>query len=145
MGIVREGLGFERKKDPHSAIGIGRRALIENWLEEMDIKNWVINEDYKINIKGNLFLSLKTTKEFPSFIQFKNVFGDFFINGNKFISLRGCPYYIQGDFSCWNNNLDSLEYAPSYVEGFFACDQNRIKFTVEDVKKVCNVLGKIYV
>ena len=52
---------------------------------------------------------------------------------------------IQGGFICPDcNSLISLEGAPKEVGGDFYCRSCKGKFTEEDVKKVSNVNGMIY-
>ena len=96
----------------------------------------------------------------------KEVGGDFFCYKNQLTSLEGAPKEVGGDFDCYNNQLTSLEGAPKEVgrdfycsynqltslEGApkevgrdFDCSNNKVKFTRNDVKKVCNVKGKIFV
>jgi len=60
-------------------------------------------------------------------------------------SLVGAPRSVGGNFNCYNNNLTSLDGAPRSVDGGFDCRGNDIKFTVEQVRAVCDVKGIIYV
>ena len=61
-------------------------------------------------------------------------------------TLEGAPKEVGGDFTCSDcNSLRSLEEAPKEVGGDFTCNECKIKFTEEDVKKVSNVKGNIYV
>jgi hypothetical protein len=64
----------------------------------------------------------------------------FFKNLPDFLS----DVYVKGYFSCSNNQLTSLEGSPKEVGGDFFCKNNKIKFTEEDVRKVCKVKGRIY-
>lgn len=43
------------------------------------------------------------------------------------------------------NSLTSLKGVPGKVGGDFLCSGNKVKFTRENVRKVCNVKGKIFV
>ena len=64
---------------------------------------------------------------------------------NSLISLEGAPKKVRGDFSCFNcNSLISLEGAPKEVGGDFYCRNCKGEFIEEDVKKVSNVNGMIY-
>ena len=72
------------------------------------------------------------------------VSGDFSCSYNKLTSLEGAPEYVGGDFYCIDNDLTSLRGAPEYVKGDFYCLSNSTQFTREDVRKVCDVKGKIY-
>ena len=84
--------------------------------------------------------SLKSLEGAP-----KEVGGDFYCSGcNILTSLKGAPKEVRKDFSCINcESLISLEGAPKEVGGIFECYGCAGKFTVEDVKKVSNVRGKI--
>ena len=101
-------MNFERRKDPLGALGIGRRKMIEDWLDEMEIYNYIINDDLTIDIddkhSDSVDLMHKGFKELPVFIQFGNV-GSFYISHNELQTLRGCPTYVQRTFSCQDNKL----------------------------------------
>ena len=71
--------------------------------------------------------------------------GNFSCSRNKLTSLEGCPSKVNGNFNCIYNELTSLEGCPSKVNGDFDCSRNPGNFTEEDVRKVCDVKGKIYV
>ncbi len=98
--------------------------------------------------------------------KYKVVIGDFSCSYNKLESLKGCPELVIGFFDCaycslttlkygpnivkngfycFNNKLTSLEYCPKEVGGIFNCIFNDKKFTIEEVRKACNVKGKILV
>jgi len=164
--LVREGLDFERVKDPHQAMGIGIRAQIEQWLKDMWVENWVINDDLTIDVDGYVYLECKNLITIPEFIQFRRINGEFNIYENELISLKGCPINVTGNFWCNNNKLLSLEHSPLLVGASFGCSHNLInslegapssvgknfycrfnptKFSTEDVRKVCNVTETIYV
>jgi len=69
----------------------------------------------------------------------------FWCNHNELISLEGAPEYVGKDFFCYNNQLVSLEGAPGYVGEDFYCWNTAKKFTEEEVRKVVDVKGKVYV
>jgi len=127
------------------------------------------NQSYKYiknGSEGDLNLSgLKLTK-LPSNLKNVSVGGNFDCNGNKLTSLDGAPRSVGGYFDCSRNNLTSLANAPSSVGldfycsindltslagapssvgGSFNCSDNDIKFTVEQVRAVCDVKGEIFV
>ena len=80
-------------------------------------------------------------------------------------SLKGCPQEVRGGFDCSEcpeleslegtpqkvgefvcsgcPKLKSLDGCPKEVVDYFNCRECGIKFTVDDVKKVCKVKGKI--
>lgn len=62
---------------------------------------------------------------------------------NKLISLQGAPKGVGGSFWCHSNNLTSLQGAPMKVGGDFDCANNNREFTVDEVREVSNVNGKI--
>ena len=90
----------------------------------------------------------------------ENVVGSFYCGSNKLTSLEGAPKKVGGHFGCSNNkltslkgapkktrvfdcshnNLTSLEGAPKEVTGF-VCSHNSTTFTVEDVRRVCDIKG----
>ena len=75
----------------------------------------------------------------------KEVGGDFYcIKCQSLKTLKGTPEKVGEDFSCINcESLKSLEGAPKEVGGDFSCYGCASKFTIEEVKKISNVKGKI--
>lgn len=80
----------------------------------------------------------------------KKVKGYFSCANNKLKNLIGSPEEIGDDFICSGNLLISLEGCPKKINGDFfysyfgtESEINSIKFTEEDVKKLCKVGGKI--
>jgi hypothetical protein len=152
--IVYESLNemnFERRKDPFGVLGIGKRQLIKDWLDEMDIVGYTINDDYTIDILrygiliGSVNLKGKNLKKFPDYIQFNRVQGYFDCDDNELTSLRGCPTYIANDsyFGCEHNRLTSLQYCPLEC-GDFYCSGNTKVFTIEDVDRYCHNHRDLY-
>lgn len=68
-----------------------KKWLIKRWLKKYGITNYTINDDYTIDIAGNINLTYKSLKKFPSFIQFRIVKGNFNCSYNELISLKGAP------------------------------------------------------
>jgi hypothetical protein len=164
--FVNEHVNFERKKDHLSSLGVGQKQLITTWLNQMEVENYTINDDYTIDVKSNVNISNRSLDRLPSFIKFGSVDGGFYCHNNQLTSLEGCPSSVGGSFDCNNNQLTSLEGCPSSVGGYFYCGynqltslegcpgsvgggfycyNNKVKFTKEDVKKLCKVdKNKIY-
>jgi len=136
---IDEALNFEKRKDPFGALGIGKRQLIKDWLDEMSVKNYKINDDLSIDLYQNPYLDHTFLNIFPDYIQFNNVFASFFCGENELVSLRGCPLYVKGNFSCSHNYLKTLEFCPKKVDGVFWCNDNASKFTKEYVRGLCKV------
>ena len=64
---------------------------------------------------------------------------------NSIKSLEGAPKKVSGYFSCdFCDSITSLEGAPKEIGGDFYCRSCKVKFTEEDVKKVSNVKGIIF-
>ena len=101
------------------------------------------NEDGTYSCDGDVDLSnLKLTK-LP--VKFRKVSGGFYCYHNRLTSLEGVPQKVGGNFSCDYNRLTSLKGASQKVGGSFYCGYNQVKFTEEDVRKVCNVEDEINV
>ena len=86
MNLVSESLNelykFEKKTNPLSSLGIGKKVLITKWLDEMGIKNYIINDDLTITINGKVDLESNKLNNFPDYIQF-NIVNGFFDCGNN--------------------------------------------------------------
>lgn len=140
------------------------KNIITSWLDEHGIKNYTINAKGEIDVDGDVDLYSKGLTEFPSFIQFGTVKGNFFCDNNRLTTLKGSPIEVSKVFDCSDNRLVSLEGAPlrakyfdcssnklASLEGaprktvFFNCKNNTTKFSKGDVMKVCNVEKDIYV
>ena len=165
--FVNEVMGFERSNDIKVSLQLGKRAPIVKWLDTMGVKNYTINPDWTIDVKGDVDLSNKNLIEFPDYIKFNYVSGYFDCYNNQLTSLKGCPTSVGRGFSCAGNRLTSLKGCPTSMGGYFYCYDNQLtslkgcptsvrrsfwcrynpgKFTKEDVLKVCKVKpNKIYI
>ena len=103
-------------------LGIGQ-TRIENWLKEYNIKNYTINDDLTIDVKGCVDLKGYPEEELPEYIQFRTISDYFKIrNCPKLKSLKGCPQKVYNAFYCYNcENLESLKYCPQRINGYFDC------------------------
>jgi hypothetical protein len=99
--------------------------------------------DY-LNEDGDIYLARKGLTELPCIFP-EELDGNFYCSNNKLTSLYGSPKKVKGGFYCRSNRLTSLEGAPKVVGGDFFCNFNPVKFTTDDVRKICNVGGGIYV
>ena len=115
-------------RSSHSGEGFKaqRRTEIEKWLKEYDIRNYTINDDFTVDVNGEVDLYRKNLTEFPDYIQFGVVDGYFNCTNNKLTSLEGAPREVKGDFNCTNNELTTLEGAPEKTGGDFYCYNNRL-------------------
>jgi hypothetical protein len=147
-------------------LSIGKRAQITKWLDSYEIKNYTINDDFTIDVNGNVNLDQESLTCLPSFIKFNKVSGYFSYFYNQLTSLEGCPTTVGGSFSCsdnqltslegcprtvgdsfycYNNKLTSLEGCPRTVGDSFYCYNNNEQFSEEYVRSLCKVKGDIYV
>jgi len=115
---------FKKSDNPLVSLGIGKRALITRWLDEMGVKNYIINDDYTIDVKGSIYLDDKGLDKLPEYIKFGRVGDWFYCSKNQLVSLEGCPGSVGGSFYCRNNKK---------------------QFSVEEVKKFCKIKRNIYV
>jgi len=128
MKLVKESLNeimhFERSDNPLVTLQVGKRVQIIKWLDIYEVTNYVINDDFTIDVISDVNLANKNLTKFPDFIKFN---------------------HISGYFDCYNNQLTSLVGCPSSVGGDFVCYNNKVQFTEEDVKKLSKVKNSIYV
>jgi hypothetical protein len=143
MNLVKESISFQRGIDPKVSLGIGQVDLIKKWLDEMGVKNYIINNDMTIDANGAVDLDYKNLSSFPEYIRFNKVEGSFYCDNNNLTSLRGCPPVVKRGFYCSYNQLTSLEGCPSSVGRNFSCSNNETQFTKEEVEKYCKVGGII--
>ena len=113
---------------------------IRVWLDNMEINNYEIMPDLKVNVAGSVFLNSHNLDYLP--VQFHFVSRNFHINQNKLTSLLGCPEKVGGSFSCSNNQIMSLKYAPKEVGNDYNMFGNQL-VSLEGLPKVIN--GKLVV
>ena len=139
---------------------------IKEWVDEFLKRDDITkNPNGSYDVKGDVDLSemnliklpIKFGKEVDGFFNcgYNNltslegapskVGGGFRCYSNKLTSLEGAPSKVGGHFDCGHNQLTSLEGAPKEVGGDFSCSYNQVKFTKEDVRKVCKVKVEIRV
>jgi len=140
--LVKENLRFERKKDPHSAMGIGKQSLIEKWLAEHIITNYeIVNRNNRLEIDtfGKVDLSGIDLVELPNYIQF-GIANEFFtLQRSRMVSLVGSPLICYNSFSCSRNFLESLEYMPKIIKGHLYCSNNLKLFNKEYIHSLCEI------
>ncbi len=132
---------------------------IHSTCDKYDIKDYTINPDGSIDVKGNVefgYRSLNNLGRLP--LQFNKVTGWFVCCRNGLTTLEGAPSYVGKSFSCHSNNLTDLKGGPKYVGARFDCSSNpltTLAYFPEEVKGwvICfdggsgntpNMLPKIY-
>ena len=102
--------------------------------------------DGRYDVIGNVnFYGLGLTSLLEIPIKIRKVTGDFDYSDNYLRDLEGAPEHVGRGFYCILNLLISLRGAPKYVGGNFVCFGNFKQFTEEEVRKLVNVRGKVYV
>ena len=121
------------------------KAEMEAWCEEMGIKNYTINSQSEIDVKGGVDLQYSDFKELP--YKFGTVTGYFDLEMCENLkSLKGSPRFVGGSFYCLGcKNLDSLEGCPKEVNGYFNCRDCKQKFTKEEVLSLCKAKNNVYI
>lgn len=90
---------------------------IINWLTQMGIKNYFINDDLSVDVINDVDITHHSLNEIP--IQFNIVEGYFICYCNNLSSLKGCPKIVKKDFHCDQNPyLKSLKHLP-IIYGYF--------------------------
>ena len=114
------------------------KADIEAWCDEMDIRNYTINSQGEIDVRGNVMLQNNLFKELP--YKFGKVYGIFVLDNCKnLITLKNCPHTAHS-ISCSDcPQLDSLEGCPKEVKDIFYCNDCKREFTSEEVQSLCKV------
>ncbi len=96
---------FIQNKSLRESIPMGRDNLIKtkikDWFNKYDIKEdqYHINDDNTIDVYGDFVFINKDVMEFPDFIQFNNISGGFFVEGNQWINIKGFPKVIHGSLN----------------------------------------------
>ena len=142
-------LEFERGKNPFDSLGLGKMREITEWIDQYVYKaQYRVNRDFTIDIIKNDFIVtgyMPKITEFPVFIKFNECFGSFLLRENVLLDLTGSPRIVHGDFMVDGNKLTTLDGCPQKVEGDFYIQKNTKKFTIEEIKKKCEISGKIKV
>ena len=139
-------------------VHIEKQRIID-WLESMEIKNYIVNNDLTVDVNGEVILSNKNLLEIP--VQFGVVMGNFSVSNNKKLtSLVGSPKKCEIFYCNDCDSLKSLEFAPKKCEIFscsgcaslknlecspekcqrFSCYDCGTKFTKKDVLAVCKTV-----
>ena len=98
---------------------------IKQWLDSMRIKNYTINPDGVVDVRGHVDISYKNLTRTP--VRFGKVDGNVWCNNNQLKTLKGAPRCVGGSFSCYSNQLRTLEGGPREVDGDFLCYGNQLE------------------
>ena len=89
-----------------------------------NIRNYTINDDLSIDIKGSVYLFNKSLTKLP--LKFNIVSGDFDCSHNKLTTLEGSPKEVGSNFYCYYNELTTLEGSPNDISIDFICSNNQL-------------------
>jgi hypothetical protein len=145
--IIKESLlGFQRGK-PFETLALGKKKEVDAWLKKyVPFAHARINSQWTIDTKDVVIPQGKTLYEgIPEYIQFNICDGNFLLRDNQIKSMTGCPKIVRGDFMVDGNKLEDLDGCPEEVKGDFFIKRNNKKFTIDEIKKICNVGGRISV
>jgi hypothetical protein len=93
--------------------------------KEYNITKYTINDDYSIDVDGNVDLSSRNLTKIP--IKFNNVTGFFSCVDNQLVDLENSPRRVERNFMCqrqYNDSFISLKGAPEYVGFRFDFNNN---------------------
>lgn len=103
---------------------LSNKLDIENWLNQMNISDYTINNNLVVDVANSVNLRAKGLTCIP--IQFGIVIGDFDCSDNQLTSLFGAPKIVEVDFNCSYNQLTNLEGSPEVVKGLYECGNNKL-------------------
>ena len=97
-------------------------SQVKEWLDEMGIENYTINDDLTVDVKGNVRIFHQSLTEIP--IQFGVVDGNFYCDYNNLTSLKGCPRYVTKVYNADHNKINTLKYVPEEIGWSFSIENN---------------------
>lgn len=84
------------------------------------IKVKIINGDFSVNYECKL-------RQFPKWFSRLEIYGSFYCDNNKLLSLENGPCYVEKHYNVSYNTLDSLKGCPKTVNGGFFIQSNILK------------------
>lgn len=110
-----------------------------NWLEYIGVDAYEIDDNLVVNVLGDVNLKNKNLDYLP--VQFGTVTGNFYVNKNNLITLKGSPYVVEGNLDCSENNLVNLDHFPQKLGKSCFCNNNKLT-TLEGC--IDSINGKFY-
>lgn len=102
-----------------------QREYIEFNIEKFGIKNYIIDDDLNVNVKGDVDISGRGLIKIP--IKFNIIDGDFNCSNNKLTNLVNSPMTVNGIFDCSNNNIYTLIGGPRFIDMAYDCSNNLLE------------------
>jgi len=113
---------------------VDTKIEIKEWLDKMNIENYVINDDLTVDVNGNVNLNNKNLSNIP--VLFGRVKGNFRCAGNKLTSLEFVPKECK-NFDCIDNIL-TYKYLNtfnfSFVKNYLCTDYGDIDNKWDKIK-----------
>lgn len=97
---------------------------IQDWLKNMNIYDYVITQDMKVNVDHDVDLRNKNLTHIP--IQFGEIEGNFLVSHNQLTDLKGFPQKVDRVLDFSHNQIVSLEGFPKSVRGAINANNNQI-------------------
>ena len=91
---------------------------------EFGVRNYTINDDGSIDVKGDVSIPTSGLTEIP--ITFNKVSGSFYCQNSDLTTLKGSPRLVEGSFYCQKNKLTDLKGSPKFIGGNFYCNHNQL-------------------
>lgn len=92
---------------------------VKAWLDNVEIDNYIIHDDLKVDVQGDVSIVKKNIHYFP--VQFGTINWSFDCRFNNLKSLKGAPLMVQGAFLVAANPLENFDYLPSMIGDRFSC------------------------
>lgn len=89
------------------------KIQISSWLLDNNINNYQINEDFSVDVGGDVDIRYKSLLSLP--VQFGCVSGTFDCSYNELKYLDGSPKRVGGNFFCNSNKIVCLHCMPLFV------------------------------
>lgn len=111
---------------------------IQEWIDGSSSKtlnntmvHYSVDEYGRINVYGNCIFHIHThdmrLTEFPCYIKFNIVKGDFYAESIGVKNMSGFPSKVYGDFRVSKNRLKSLKGGPFFVKGVYQASDNKLR------------------
>lgn len=107
---------------------------IEKFCRKFEIIDYIINDDFSIDVHGNINFNLHkfTNSKIP--YKFNVAYGNFTCSGCGLTTLENSPNKVYGNYSCSGNYITSLKGCPDFVSGNFACFYSNLLQCINDYK-----------
>lgn len=106
---------------------------VKNFLDDLKIKNYTINDDLTVDVKGNVEVSKSKLKFIP--VEFGKIEGDFEWIDGELISVHNFPYYAY-NVDIHGNKI--IDYLNMDIDNYFNCQDNPcVLFYMENERTEC--------